>query len=66
MGWDRLIQPLGEGSFDVYELVRLARDQGYVGPFGLQTYNIKRDAEAALTTSIATWSEYKKKFGETR
>ncbi len=66
MGWDRLIQPLGEGSFDVYQLVRLARDQGYEGPFGLQTYNIKQDAEVALTTSITTWREYQKKYGEER
>ena len=66
MGWDRLIQPLGEGSFDVYQLVRLARDQGYEGPFGLQTYNIKQDAEVALTTSITTWGEYQKKYGEER
>ena len=66
MGWDRLIQPLGEGSFDTYKLVKLARDNGYEGPFGLQCYNIKQDAKAALTTSITTWNEYKKKYGEKR
>ena len=58
MGWDRLIQPLGEGSFDTYRLVKLALDMGYDGPFGLQCYNIKQDAEVALSTSINTWHDY--------
>ena len=62
MGWDQLIQPLGEGSFDVYPLVKLARDQGYEGPFGLQTYNIKQDAKTALTTSITTWRKYRERY----
>jgi sugar phosphate isomerase/epimerase len=64
MGWDQLIQPLGEGSFDVYQLVKLAKDNGYEGPFGLQTYNIKQDAEVALSTSISTWREYQLKYRE--
>ena len=64
MGWDRLIQPLGEGSFDTYQLVKLARDKGYEGPFGLQCYNIKQDAELALGTSINTWHEYQKRYAE--
>ncbi len=66
MGWDQLIQPLGEGSFDVYQLVKLAKDGGYEGPFGLQTYNIKQDAEIALSTSISTWHEYQLKYREGR
>ena len=64
MGWDRLIQPLGEGSFDVYPLVKLARDRGYEGPFGLQTYNIKQDAEIALGTSINTWKNYQERYSK--
>ncbi len=64
MGWDQLIQALGEGSFDVYQLVKLAKDGGYEGPFGLQTYNIKQDAEVALSTSISTWREYQMKYRE--
>ena len=62
MGWDQLIQPLGEGTFDTYNLVKLAKDNGYEGPFGLQCYNIKQDAEIALTTSINTWREYQKRY----
>jgi sugar phosphate isomerase/epimerase len=62
MDWDRLIQPLGEGTFDVYKLVKLAKDNGYDGPFGLQCYNIKQDCEVALTKSINTWKEFQAKY----
>lgn len=62
MGWNQLIQPLGEGTFDTYELVKLAKDQGYDGPFGLQCYNIKQDAEVALSKSMKTWREYQERY----
>ncbi len=64
MGWDQLIQPLGEGTFDTYKLVKLAKDTGFDGPFGLQCYNIKQDAEVALTKSITTWKQYQQKYAE--
>lgn len=64
MGWDQLIQPLGEGSFDTYKLVKLLKDNGYDGKFGLQCYNIKQDCEVALTKSIQTWKEYQMRYGE--
>jgi sugar phosphate isomerase/epimerase len=63
MNWDRLIQPLGEGTFDTYKLVKLAKDNGYNGLFGLQCYDIKQDCEVALTKSIDTWNDYKKRYG---
>ena len=62
MDWDRLIQPLGEGSFDTYQLVKYAKDLDYEGPFGLQTYNIKQDAEVALNTSMNTWRSYQLRY----
>ncbi len=62
MGWNRLIQPLGKGSFDTYALIKYARDKGYKGPFGLQCYNIKQDAKVALGTSMATWKTYQKMY----
>lgn len=62
MGWDQLIQPLGEGSFDTYQLVKLLKDNGYNGKFGLQCYNIKQDCEVALTKSIDTWNSYKERY----
>ena len=64
MNWDKLIQPLGEGTFDTYRLVKLAKDNGYKGLFGLQCYNIKQDCEPALTKSMNTWKEYKKRYSE--
>lgn len=60
--WDQLIQPLGEGSFDCYALIKTALDGGYEGPFGLQCYNIKQDANVAMTTSINTWKEYQHRY----
>jgi sugar phosphate isomerase/epimerase len=62
MEWDQLIQPLGEGSFDTYNVVKLLKDNGYNGKFGLQCYNIKQDCEAALTTSINTWRKYQQEY----
>jgi len=62
MDWDRLIQPLGEGTFDTYKLVKLAKDNGYKGLFGLQCYAIKQDCEVVLTKSITTWNEYKNRY----
>jgi sugar phosphate isomerase/epimerase len=64
MGWDRLIQPLGEGSFNTYELIKLLKDNGYDGKFGLQCYNIQQDCEVALTKSINTWKEYQMRYKE--
>ncbi len=62
MDWNQLIQPLGEGTFDTYKLVKLAKDHGYKGPFGLQCYNIKQDCEVALNRSITTWREYQDRY----
>lgn len=62
MGWDRLIQPLGEGTFDTYKLVKIAKDHGYDGLFGLQCYQINQDAEVALTKSMNTWKEYQRRY----
>ena len=62
MGWDQLIQPLGEGSFDTYELVKFLKDRGFNGKFGLQCYNIPLDCETALSISMNTWKSYQKKY----
>ena len=62
MDWDRLIKPLGDGSFDTYSFVKLLKDNGYNGKFGLQCYNIKIDCEVALKQSMNTWNEYRKKY----
>ncbi|MDX1284531.1 MAG: sugar phosphate isomerase/epimerase family protein [Draconibacterium sp.] len=64
MGWDQLIQPLGEGTFDTYKIVKLAKDNGYKGLFGLQCYNIKQDCKEALAKSMNTWKDYQKRYTE--
>ncbi|MCP4451296.1 MAG: TIM barrel protein [Planctomycetes bacterium] len=64
MGWDQLIQPLGEGTFDTYALVKFFKDNGYHGKFGLQCYNIKQDCKAALTQSMDTWRAYQTRYAE--
>jgi sugar phosphate isomerase/epimerase len=64
MNWDRLIQPLGKGSFDPYPLVKLLRDNGYMGIFGLQCFNIRQDCREALALSVKTWKGYKKRYAK--
>jgi len=64
LGWDRLIQPLGEGSFDTYNFVQTLWDVGYKGPVGLQCYNLKGEATQVLKGSFQTWQEYKKRYSK--
>lgn len=58
MEWDRLIQPLGEGSFDVMNILRLLRDNNYNGPVGLQCFNIPGEPSVFLIKSMKTWNAY--------
>lgn len=53
--WDRLIQPLDRGGFDVRAFVRAVQSLGYSGPFGLQCYGIKGEPESNLTRSLKAW-----------
>ncbi|HAQ20541.1 MAG TPA: hypothetical protein DCR40_15125 [Prolixibacteraceae bacterium] len=62
LGWNNLIQPLGQGSFDTYQVVKLLIDNGYSGPIGIQCYNLKGDAIETLTRSMETWKEYKRRY----
>ena len=54
-GWDRLIQPLGQGTFDVAALLKTLTEMGYRGPIGLQHYGIKGDAREKLGQSMNVW-----------
>jgi len=54
-GWDRYIQPLDRGSFDVRAFVRTLRELGYAGPIGLQCYGLGGDARDHLSRSMAAW-----------
>ena len=53
--WDRYIQPLDRGNFDVAGFLRALRELGYRGPIGLQCYGIGGDARDHLARSQAAW-----------
>ena len=54
-GWARLIQPLGEGDFDVLPFLQKLRDSGYEGPIGLQCYQVPGKTDEILKKSIRAW-----------
>jgi sugar phosphate isomerase/epimerase len=56
--WDRLIQPLGRGDFDVGGFLKKLKAAGYRGPIGLQCYAVKGDAAENLRQSSGAWKEY--------
>ncbi len=53
--WDKLIQPLGRGDYDVAALVHTISKAGYRGPFGIQCYGLKGDPGVYLKQSMAAW-----------
>jgi sugar phosphate isomerase/epimerase len=55
LGWDKLIQPLGRGSYDVKAFVANARAAGYRDPFGFQGYAIKMDSKELLKETMEAW-----------
>jgi sugar phosphate isomerase/epimerase len=58
MGWDRLIQPLDSGSYDLAAFVKKVRTAGYTGPVGFQGYNIKAEPLDVLTRSMSAWRRF--------
>lgn len=58
MGWDRLIQPLDAGTYDLAGFVRTLHTVGYTGPVGFQGFNIKLEPRIALARSIAAWRKF--------
>lgn len=61
--WDRLIQPLGRGDFDVCGFLKKLKAAGYRGPIGLQCYAVKGDPAENLKQSITAWREYLARLG---
>ncbi|NLH18354.1 MAG: sugar phosphate isomerase/epimerase [Phycisphaerae bacterium] len=57
MGWDKLIQPLDVGSYDVSQVLRVVRRIRYAGPIALQGYGIKGDTPEILKRSIEGWND---------
>ena len=60
MGWDQLIQPLGEGSFEIQPVFQELKKIGYEGPILLQCYNIATPDREHLASSIKTWKSLKR------
>ena len=58
MKWDRLIQTLDQGSFDVYALLKTLREIGYDGPIGLQCYGVQGDVRENLKRSMDAWQKF--------
>jgi sugar phosphate isomerase/epimerase len=54
-GWDRYIQPLDQGDFDVGRLLKTLKELGFRGPIGLQCYGIGGDTREHLARSMAAW-----------
>jgi sugar phosphate isomerase/epimerase len=63
-GWDKLIQPLGKGSYDVLGFLKQLKTAGYRGPIGLQGYQIPGDKTENLRQSIKAWKEYSAQMGQ--
>jgi sugar phosphate isomerase/epimerase len=59
-GWDRYIQPLDKGSFDVSKFLGTLKELGYQGPIGLQCYGIGGDTREHLARSMDAWKELRK------
>jgi len=55
--WDRLIQPLDKGSYDVPGVLVTLRELGYTGPIGLQGYGIGGDVHDNLKRSMGAWQK---------
>jgi sugar phosphate isomerase/epimerase len=53
--WDRLIQPLDAGSYDVGIVLRKLKELNYTGPIGLQGYGVKLPAKENLMRSMNGW-----------
>jgi len=56
--WDRLIQPLDKGTFDVCALLAILKELRFDGPVGLQCYAVPGDKYENLKRSMAAWRAF--------
>ena len=60
MDWDKLIQPLGQGEFDLAQLLELiCGELKYEGPIYVQCYNLKAPARTILQGTFDRWQHLK-------
>ena len=57
MGWDKLIQPLGQGSYDIKGLFQVLKDLNYKGPIRVIGFGIRQPAKQHLKQSISYWGK---------
>lgn len=57
LGWDRLIQPLDRGSYDLSGFLAKVDRAGYRGPIGFQGYGIQGDPREILARTLAAWKK---------
>jgi sugar phosphate isomerase/epimerase len=57
MNWQRLIQPLGDGSYEVGGLLRILKELNYSGPVGFQGFGIQGDSRTLLGKTMAAWRQ---------
>ncbi len=55
--WNRLIQTLDRGSFEVNSVLEILKEIGFRGPIGLQGYGIGGNAYDNLQRSMKAWQE---------
>jgi len=53
--WNKLIQTLDRGNFDVASVLKQLHHLGFEGPIGFQGYGIKGDARSILQPTIRAW-----------
>ena len=61
-GQGKWIQPLDNGSFDIYGFLKSLEDLGYEGPVGLQCWGIGGDAQDHLERSMRAWCDFRKRL----
>jgi sugar phosphate isomerase/epimerase len=62
--WNRLIQTLDRGSFDVKQVLQVFQEIGFRGPIGLQGYGISGDVYDNLRRSLQAWRKMNTEHGQ--
>jgi sugar phosphate isomerase/epimerase len=60
--WKQLIQPLGSGTYDSFQVIRILHKLDYTGPIGFQGFGIGGDVYSNLQQTMNTWKQYKNKI----
>ena len=64
MEWNRLIQTLDRGSFDVARVLKTLKQSDYKGAVGLQCYSVPGSAREVLSHSMAGWQKLCERVGK--